>query len=190
MHQTAFARRHRSEGVWHAALAHAVGGNISREAKFLLARRAKILAIEDDLVVLVGTKPQHLERDMLEGAQQFSSALQHQRAVGAREFHLDDGLVEIALGHRWIHEDLVAKTEVASGDNAIQQFANFLGRCNFVGYRHSRSTRAASARPFSSPSQLRRNSGPSATSRPCGHVSPPLRAFPYPARCGSSRIAG
>ena len=97
VHQAALARRHGSEGIRHAALAHAIGGNVGRQAELLLAGRAKVLAVEDDLVVLVGPQTQHLQSDMFEGAQQFAAALQHQRAVGAGEFDLDGGLVEVMV---------------------------------------------------------------------------------------------
>ena len=87
-----------ANAIGYAALADAVGGHIGRQPQLLQARGAEILAVEVDLLVLVGRKPQHLQRHMLEGAQQFSTILQHQRAVGAGELHQDFRVLPFAIG--------------------------------------------------------------------------------------------
>ena len=118
-------------------LAHAFGGNIGGQAQLLQTGGAEVLAVEADLLVLVGRQAQHLQRDMLEGAQQFAAVFQHQRAVGAGELDQDLGALPFAIGaDRRVDGDLVAQAEIAGGEDRVQQFADLLGGGDFVGDGH------------------------------------------------------
>ncbi len=64
--------------------------------------------------MLVGGQPQHLESDLLEGAQQFGAVFQHQRAVGAGELDQDFGALPLAISaDLGVDDDLVPQAEVA-----------------------------------------------------------------------------
>ena len=126
-----------ANGYGMPVFADTLGGHIGGQTKFLQAGGAEILAVEADLLVLVGGKPQHLERNMLEGAQQFATVLQHQRAVGAGELDQDVRALPLAIGaYLRVHGDLVAQAEVTRGDDRVQQFADLLGGGDFVLNRH------------------------------------------------------
>src|SRR5271167_2728495 len=88
--------------------------------------------------MLVGSQPQHFQRYVLEGAQQLSTVLQHQRTVRAGKFHQDFGVLPFAIAGHWrIHRDLVAQVEISVSDDSVQELANLLGGGDFIGNRHS-----------------------------------------------------
>ncbi len=72
-------------------------------------------------LVLVGAKSQHLQRDVLKGAQQFAAIFQRQRTVGAGQLDQDFGTLPFALGaHLRVDRDLVAQAEVSGGEHVVQ----------------------------------------------------------------------
>src|ERR1700751_5205166 len=119
--------------VWSSGLANLLGSDIRGGAQFLYAHRAAILAVEADLLVLAGSKVQHLERKEFKGAQQFSAPVEQERGVGAGEVDKNFRLLPVAiLRERRVDNDPVFEAKTAMGDDGLKELVDFIGGGYFV----------------------------------------------------------
>jgi hypothetical protein len=105
----------------------------SAAARSSYAHRAAILAVETDLLVLAGSKVQHLERKEFKGAQQFSAAVEQERGIGAGEVDKNFRLLPVAiLGERRVDNNAVFEAKTAMGDDGLKELVDFIGGGYFV----------------------------------------------------------
>ena len=137
VNDAALARGHGTELVRRTRAENFFGGDGGRGTEFLDTKRALILAIEGDFLVLSGREMQHFERKQFEGAEKFSAAIEQKRGVGAGEVNEDLRLLPVAIfRERRIDDDAVFEAKSALGDDGLQKFVDLLGGGEFVGNGH------------------------------------------------------
>lgn len=133
MDDTALARGHRAELIGRAGLANFFGGDGGGGAEFLNSLRAMVVAVEADLFVFAGGQPQHFQGEQLEGAQEFSAAVEQQGGVGASEIDEDLGLFPVAIvGDGRVDDDAVFQVKTAVGDDGLEEFVDLVGGGDFI----------------------------------------------------------
>jgi hypothetical protein len=78
MNDAPFAGGHRAEMIRTAGLAHFFGGDGRSRTQFLDAHGPAVLTIETNFFVLAGRQAQHFKGEQLEGAQEFSTAIEQE----------------------------------------------------------------------------------------------------------------
>src|SRR5271165_2350549 len=157
MDDAAFARGHGRKCVWHAALADALSRNIGGKPQLLQTRGAEVLTVEADFLVFVRREPEHFQRYVLEGAQQFPAILQNEGAVRAGELHQDFRALPFAIAaQRRVNGDLVTQVKISGSNDPVQKFTDLLGGGDFIGNRHRRYLLAFLRARFSTSARISR----------------------------------
>jgi hypothetical protein len=133
----AFAGGHGSKLVGGSGAAHFFGGDGGGGAEFFEAYAAVILAIEGNLFVLTAGETKHFQGEELEGAEEFSAAIEEKSGVGAGEVDENFGALPVAVfGQRGVDRNAVFEVEASVGDYGLEEFVDLFGGGEFVGDRH------------------------------------------------------
>src|SRR5262249_4032751 len=136
MKHSAFSGGHRSKLIWLTGLAHTFGGNFRSQLQLLRPQALEVVAIEAELVVLFRFQSQHLQRNMLERAQELAIAFKQKGTIRTHKFD-DDlwALSEFGI-YRRIGADSVLQAKSSQLDGVPEDFVNASGSGNSILNRH------------------------------------------------------